>query len=257
MNRGTASPELQKLAHCLGVPVGRLDALAGLPSNDLQLLRAQIAEALFQHDRRRFAKMAALSNSVPVALAAKVTQHALPPLLAARTAELIDPDRAADLVGRLSDEYVADVSAAMDAARAPEVVARIPAARIGTIAAELARRQEWVVIGGFVAQISEDGLAAAVRSFDGEQLLRVAYVLDDKSRLDEISAVITDEQRDQMLAAAAEQGLWIELGDMLAHLGPQGRTLLATRLRVASETVRSAVAASALDPVALAALGAA
>jgi hypothetical protein len=136
-------------------------------------------------------------------------------------------------------------------------VARIPAIRIGTIAAELARRAEWVVIGAFVAHVSADGLAAAVRSFDGGQLLRIAYVLDDKRRLDEITAMITDEQRDQVLVTAAEDGLWAELADLLAHLGADERTHFANRLHASPEAVRAAVAASTLDPGALAALGAA
>ena len=147
-----SAAEIQKLAHQLGVEPTRLAGLTGVPAGDLRILRAQIGDALFEADKPRFAKMAALSKAVPVAVAAKLTEFAMPPLLAARTAELIEPRRAADLVGRLSDGYLADVSAAMDASRAAEVVAEIPADRIATIGAELARRAEWVVIGGFVAQ---------------------------------------------------------------------------------------------------------
>ena len=55
-----------------------------------------------------------------------MTEFALPPMIAARTAELLDPAKAAEMVGRLSDGYLADVSAAMDPTRAPEVIARIP-----------------------------------------------------------------------------------------------------------------------------------
>lgn len=236
---------LQKLAHTLGVDAAELTALPGLaelPADDVRLLRSQIAEALFQADRPHFARMASLSSSVPIALAAKVTQHALPPLLAARTAELVDPDRAAELVQRLSDGYLADVSAALDASRAPEVVARIPAERIGKVAAELARRQEWVVIGGFVTQISAEGLAASIAGFDGTQLLHISFVLDEKSRLDEIGALLTERQLDQVLAAAASDDLWIELEDMVSHMSGPARARLADRAAVAPAPVRDAVA---------------
>lgn len=257
----TAVPaEVQKLAHTLGVPPQRLDRLASLPSDDVRLLRSLVTEALFQADKPRFARMAALSGSVPVSVAAKITEHALPPLLAARTAELIDPGRAAELVSRLSDGYLAEVSAAMDAARAPEVVARIPADRVAKVAVELARREEWVVIGAFVVHIAPDALEASIRALDGEQLLRVGYVLDEKSRLDEISAIVTDEQRDEMLAAAAEHDLWSELDDLLAHLGPKEASWLADRFAVAPEpvaaAVRRAAASGALSPKARDALNA-
>ncbi len=121
--------ELRKLGHTLGVDVGRLAMVSGLPADDLRTLRKQIGEALFQADRPAFARVAALSKAIPGAIAAKLTQVALPPLLAARTAELLEPARAVDMVGRLSDSYLADVSAAMDASRAAEVVAAIPAER--------------------------------------------------------------------------------------------------------------------------------
>jgi hypothetical protein len=247
MSGSTVSPELQKLAHTLGVPPARLTSLEPIPSDDLRLLRTQIAEALFQADKPRFARMAALSSAVPVAVAAKVTEHALPPVLAARTAELIDPHRAAEMVSRLSDGYLADVSAAMDAARAPEVVARIPAERVATIALELARRKEWVVIGAFVAHISDEALASSIQSLDGEQLLRVGFVLDEKSRLAEISTIVSDDQRDAMLAAAAKHKLWTELDDLMAHLGPTEASWLAARLVTAPAAVRKAVEAAAAD----------
>jgi hypothetical protein len=69
--------------------------------------------------------------------------------------------------------------------------------------------------------------------------------------------MITDEQRDQMLVTAAEDGLWTELADLLAHLGADERTQFANRLHASPEAVRAAVATSTLDPGALAALGAA
>ncbi|HJQ44138.1 MAG TPA: hypothetical protein VJ831_13705 [Jatrophihabitantaceae bacterium] len=245
MSDAATSPELQKLAHSVGVSPDRLSGLAAVPPDDLRLLRSQIAEALFQADKPRFARMAALSSAVPVAVAAKVTEHALPPLLAARTAELIDPARAAELVSRLSDGYLAEVSAAMDAARAPDVVRRIPPDRVAKVAVELARREEWVVIGAFVVHISDEALAASIRALDGEQLLRVGYVLDEKSRLDEISAIVTDDQRDEMLAAAAKFELWTELDDLLVHLGATEASWLAARFSVAPDSVRSAASAAA------------
>lgn len=237
---GEHSPELVKLAHALGVAPDRLAALGDVPAEDLRTLRRQIGDALFQADRHHFVKVAALSKAVPPAVAAKVTEHALTPLLAARTAELLDPPRAIDLVKRLPDAYVADVATVMDPARSPDVVARIPAERVARVAAELARRREWVVIGGFVSHVSPEGLAASVRLLDGEQLLRVSYVLDDVTRLGEITAAISDDQLDAVLVAAAGHGLWRELGGLLANADPAGHARLAERFAKAPADVADA-----------------
>jgi hypothetical protein len=78
--------------------------------------------------------------------------------------------------------------------------------------------------------VSQDGLAAAVRAFSGEQLLRIAYVLEEKARLDEVAGLVTDEQIGAMLDAARQHELWLELDDLLAHLGPARRERIATRL---------------------------
>jgi hypothetical protein len=232
--------ELRKLARVLGVEPERLAGLGSVPATDLRILRGQVADALFEADRPRFAKVAALSKAIPVAIAARVTEHAFPPLLAARTAELVDPHRASELVARLSDAYLADVSVAMDPARAPEVIAAIPPDRIATVGSELARREEWIVIAGFIDQVTAEALARTVRSFTGEQLLRIGFVLDDKTKLNDIAALIGDEQLDQMYVAAAECGLWQELDDLIANLTGPRVDRIATRYAGSEADLRAA-----------------
>jgi hypothetical protein len=107
------------------------------------------------------------------------------------------------------------------------------------VAVELARREEWIVIGSFVAQVSEEALAASVASFDGAQLLRIGFVLDDISRLDDIGAMLTDQQIDEMLVAAGESGLWQELQELLENLAPERVERLAQRYAAADESVRA------------------
>ena len=235
-----AAGELQKLAHGLDVPVGRLEMLAGLDPADVRELRLQVSDALFEAGRVAFERVAALSKAIPGSVAAKLTQAVLPPLIAARVAEVLDPDRAADMVGRLSESYVAEVAMRMDATRAPHVVDAIPPERIGATARLLAQREEWVVIGGFVSAVSPAALAASVAEFSGEQLLRIGFVLDDVSRFDEIGDLLTDTQLDELLAAAATSSLWAELAELVSHLTGPRRERLAKRYAAAPATVRSA-----------------
>jgi flagellar motility protein MotE (MotC chaperone) len=250
--------EILKLAHQLGVPTAQLDFLGPVAPDELRALRGQIGDALFRADKHHFSKVVAVSRIVPGALAAKITEHALSPLIAARTAELLDPPRAVDMVGRLSERYLADVSAAMDPSRAPEVLSQIPPDRVAAVGLELARRGEWVVMGGFVSVVSTAALKASVAVLTGEQLLRIGFVLDDMSRLDDIADILTGEQLDEMLAAAIEHELWRELDELLANLDPDRAQLLAARYASADpatvRAVEAAVADGSLSPASLAKL---
>jgi hypothetical protein len=245
--------ELRKLAHALGVEPDRLGMLTSIPADDLRTLRAQVSEAMFQADKHYFVRVATLSKTVPAGVSAKLTEAALPPLLAARTAELLEPAKAVDMVSRISDRYLADVSAVMDPARAPEVVAAIPPERVAKVGQELAERGEWIVMGGFVSHISADALRVSVAGYTGEQLLRVGFVLDDPSLLNTIGAMLTDAQVDDMLAAAVQHSLWDELSDLLEHLSDERAARMALRFAEAAGPVQEPIRAG-LEPAALARL---
>lgn len=247
----TSAAEVLKLAHQLGVPRTELRFLAVVDAADLRALRAQIGDALFEADKHHFSKVVAVSKIVPSPLAARLTEHTLSPVIAARTAELLEPARAVEMVRRLSDRYLADVSAAMDPTRSPQVISQIPPDRVAAVGAELARREEWVVMGGFVSVVSPAALRAAIDVLNGEQLLRIGFVLDDLSRLDGIVAMLRDDQLDGVLAAAAEHELWHELDELLGGLSPDRAQRLAERYAVADpatvEAVQSAVARGLLS----------
>jgi hypothetical protein len=247
MNGTHAAAELQKLAHCLAVEPAELGMLADVASGDLRALRKQIDNALFEADKHLFARIASLSKVVPVAVAAKMTEFALPPLLAARSAELIEPAKAGEMVKRLSVDYLADVSARLDASRAPEVIAKIPPETVGTVARVLARRQEWVVIGGFVAVVTPDALRASVAQFTGEQLLHIGFVLEDSSRMDEVTDLLTEAQVQEMLAAAYDRGMWAELDEVLSYLGPPQAKRIAALFARTPDAARAAADAALAD----------
>ncbi len=237
--------ELRKLAHALGVGTGELSMVASVPADDLRTLRMQVSEAMFQADRHYFVRVATLAKTVPAPIAAKITELAMPPLIAARTSELLEPAKAVDMVSRMSDRYVADVSAVLDPARSPDVVAAMPPDRVATVGQELARRGEWVVMGGFVSHISDEALRVAIAGYSGEQLLRVGFVLDDRAKLDDIGALLTDHQIDEMLAAAVEFSLWDELAELIEHLGDARVTRMAERFGRTPAGVQAAIRAAA------------
>jgi hypothetical protein len=224
----SASPAVQRLAHTLGVPTTRLVGLASVPEADVHALREQVVDMLFRADKPAFIRVAALAKSVPVGVSARLAEAVLPPLLAARAAQLIDPGKAADLVQRLPQHYVADVAQAMEPSRAPELLRQLPGSAIARVAAELATRGEWVVIAGFVAEVSTAALSDTIAVLSGEQLLRISAVLEDTSRLDEIAGMVSDDQVDEMVVAATT-GLSAEFDHLRAHLRPETRARLEQR----------------------------
>ncbi len=236
--------ELAKLAHQLGVPTARLKSVADVPSEDLRALRHQIADVLFEAGRHHFTRMATLASIVPVPVSARIGQHVLPPLLAARTAEVLDPHRAAELVARMSSTYLADVAAAIEPGRAPHVIAALGPPHVALVGAELARRGEWIVVGAFVSFVSDPALRAAIAKLDGEQLLHVAFVLEDVSRIDVIGALLSPQQLDELLAAAATQDMWSELDELLSELGDTSAARLADRFAAAPERVQARIVAA-------------
>jgi hypothetical protein len=259
MSSAQTQAELQKLGHQVGVDVDELAFLASVPADELRALRSQIGEALFQADKHYFTKVAALSKNIPAPIAAKVTEFALPPLIAARVAELLEPAKAVDLVGRISGGYLAKVAAAMDPTRAPHIIEKIPPDKVALVGRELAAKGEWVVIGGFVSTVSESGLRASVGVFTGEQLLRIGFVLDDTSRLASIAEMLSDAQVDQLLVAAGEHSLWPELDELVANLSADQAGRLAQRLASAPESAQTAasgaVASGAISAATAAVLG--
>ena len=116
----------------------------------------------------------------------------------------------------------------MEPSRTPELLRRLPGPAIARVAAELAQRGEWVVIAGFVAEVSAEALSGTIAVLSGEQLLRISAVVEDTSRLDEIAGMVSDEQVDAM-RVAADAGLAAEFDHLRAHLRPEMRARLEQR----------------------------
>jgi hypothetical protein len=100
-------------------------------------------------------------------------------------------------------------------------------------------------MGAFVSYVSAAALRATVQRLSGDQLLRIGFVLDDVSRLGEISDILTTQQLDEMLAAASADSLWRELDDLLGELDEQRVGRLAEQYALAPSDRREAIEAAA------------
>ena len=236
--------ELTKLSRLLGVGAAELNFLETMPSAALRSFRLSATDYLFDRDADMLGRVAAGSKLVPIPLAAKIAQAAFGPLLCAAVSGLLDPDRAVKTAQRLPIPFLADVAVEMDPRRAAAVIAQMPAETVTAVAIELVERGEHVTMGRFVSFLPEHSLRRAVDAIADADLLRTAFVLEDKAGLDALMD-IAHGRLAGIIAAAYEQDLWTEALDLVDHLDPAHRNELGEVAAAQSDEVLGAMIAAA------------
>ncbi len=198
MNGGLAvQAEVLKLARLLRRDPGELQYLEAVPAADLRALREQVTELLFTADGRVLSRLAAASKLLPIRVVATIGERAFGPVLAARIAGLLDPNRAVEMAETMPIGFLADVAVELDPRRISDVISRITPARIAAVTRELVRREEYVTMGRFVGQLGDDAVRAAFEVLDDRALLRVAFVLEATDRLDHLMGLLPPERLDR------------------------------------------------------------
>jgi Mg/Co/Ni transporter MgtE len=211
--------ELAKLARLLGLDGP--DSLAcahDVPAEQLRAYRAAVTDLLFEDERALLQRTAAAAKLLPAARLAKIGERALGPLICARLTGLLDPARAAEISAHLSIDFLAQLAAELDPRRVVAVLTNTPPTRVLAIALAMAARKEHVAMGRFVAYLDRATLAACVEELTDEDMLRVAFVLDDKQRLGEVVELIGQERTQRMLDGAGASGLGEQALDLADHL---------------------------------------
>lgn len=220
------SAEITKLARLLGIEVTEIEYLDRIPAADLRTFRDQVTDRLFAGDAGRLGRVAAASKLVPVPLTVKVAQIAFDPLLCAATASQLDPRHAVRVASRCPTTFLADIAITLDPRRAADVIAAVPTPLVVAVAKELITRDEHVTIGRFVSYLPPETLRAAVPEIaDDGDLLKVAFVMEGKDKLDDL----VDLARDRipgLLRAAYDEDLWPEVLDLVGHLNVDNRAEL-------------------------------
>lgn len=210
--------EVLKLARLLRREPEQLEYLELLPPEDLRVLREEITDMLFEAHDATLQRLAASSRLLPVGLVATLAQHAFGATLSARISGLLDPARAIEVAAKLPPEFLADIAGELDPRRASGVIAGMPAEQVRQVTAELIRRGEYVTMGRFVGQLGDDALRAAVTEIDDATLLRTAFVLEERDRLDALAELVGEERIAGMTEVAERDGLWPEAIDLLINL---------------------------------------
>lgn len=229
--------EILKLAQLLHVDPERFAYLSGVAAKDLRRLREQVTDRLYDADKQAFERLASASRRLPDQAIAKIGERAIGPLIAARVTGLLEPRRAIELSSRVSPEFLADIATEVDPRRADAIIAGIPADRIAAAAEVLQARGEHVAMGRFVGHVSDEALLAALEVLDDGSVLRTAFVLENKRRLDRLVGMLPEERLVGLIRAAARGGLWPEALDLLSNLGKRHRRRFADLAAEADEAV--------------------
>ncbi|MGI8679963.1 MAG: hypothetical protein ACR2LX_15030 [Jatrophihabitans sp.] len=214
------SPQLGRIARLLAVDVADVHGLDGIDDDELRALHDLIGRALFADGQQRFARVAGLSKMLPGRVAGKLAEKFLPPALAARVAELLEPAKARELVTKVSVGYLADLSLALDPTRSKPVVQAIPPARIGEVARELFARREYATMAEFAGTVTLEALFAALEVASARDLLEVVPLIAWNDNIDKVIADIPAAKIDEILSEIVAEELWDQASYLIEKLHP-------------------------------------
>jgi hypothetical protein len=184
-----------KLSRTLNLPAAQLDFLAALDALEIRSLRERITHLLFDQHHALFHRLALAGKLVPVRINALIAQKVFGPLLAARMAGLLPPERSIRIAACLPTEFLADLCLSLDPRSAPEVLKRMPVRTVADVAQVLLARKEYVTMARFVDCLSDACIQAVVSDTrDDAALVRIAFYVESAERLNHLIALLPDER---------------------------------------------------------------
>jgi hypothetical protein len=220
--------ETLKLARLLGTPAAPLEFLHQLAPDELRLLRRQCSDALYDTEGDRLERLAYAARLLPAPLLARLAEKFFGPLLCARLAGYLPPDRALQIALRLPIPFLAQVCLQLDPRRTQALVRAIPIPQVVEISRELARLREHVTMAHFVDSLDLAAVLATAAALDDETLLRVGFFVEDAARLSAVVASLPPARLAGIVRHAIQTApeLWPEALSLIAAIaGPQRRRI--------------------------------
>jgi hypothetical protein len=184
--RARIDVELTRIARLLGVAEKRIGYLEALGLDGLRDLRFALTDELFDSNAEILERLARASRLLPMGLVATLGQSIFGPIVSARITAVSDPDRAAQLAGRLPVPFLADVCAALDPRKTQAVVSRIRDDVNIAVAEELYRRGDYPTMAQMAGLVSMNVLAAILPKLDDRSVQLILTTADDPGRVREI-----------------------------------------------------------------------
>lgn len=183
--------ELVKLARALGTSdLSQVEFAAVLPHEDIRRVRERVVATLYDEHRAAFQRVAAITRVLPTAVNVRIALRAFPPLLAARVAGEMTPDRAAELADRMPVEYLAEVCVHLDPRRAAPLVQRIRPGRVLGVVMELIDRGEYITLGRLLDAATEGVIHDVAMTVSTEALLRIGFYAESGAQLTRAVALL-------------------------------------------------------------------
>ncbi len=235
--------ELVKLSRVLVTEEKAVAFLAPLGPLGVRTLQECVSAALFDEYRGALQRLADAARLLPASLVAKISEMVFGPMLSARVAGLMAPDKAVDVASKLHVKFLADVTVQLDPRSAAELLDKIPVKITVDVARVLLERREYVTMGRFVDVLTDEAIKAVMKELTDDALVRIGFFVERRERLAElISLVSTDRLRGIVKAVSCgtphmqAAGLAMmsqlpprmqgKLGDLAVALGAQALTSL-------------------------------
>jgi hypothetical protein len=186
--------ELVKLARALGTTPEGVAFAASLPPGDIRRIRERVVGALYDEHRAAFRRIASITSVLPTMVNVRIALRAFSPLLAARVAGEMAPDRAAEFANRMPVEYLAESCLHLDPRRAAPLISRIHPDRALAVVMELVARGEFITLGRLLDVATEQLLVHVAATVPDEALLRIGVYAESDAQLTRAVAVLPPQR---------------------------------------------------------------
>jgi hypothetical protein len=220
MSRLAVKAELDKLCQTLDLEHEEIDFLESFPAEQLRGLRVSIYEMLFHEDRELFRRLGRVVSRMPAAAAVAASLRA-GPIVTARIAAELPARRVVEISTRLEPDFGADVVAHLDPRRTRDAIRALDVDWLIGIAHALIERGDFITPSRFVEFLSDDAVRALEEAVEDEgALLRIAFYIGSKNRLDHLINMLPDERIERLILQVADesQNLLSEFLSLLIHV---------------------------------------
>jgi hypothetical protein len=223
---------------------------AELPAATIRRVRERVVATLYDEHKAAFQRVAAITRLLPTAVNVRITLRAFSPLLAARVAGEMPPDRAADLANRMPVEFLVESCVHLDPRRAAPLVQRVRADRVLAVVMELIEREDFITLGRLLDAATEPLIHDVAATVPTEALLRVGIYAESDAQLTRAVALLPPARlravvRDALAGSAELRSAGLALVGRLTDDTLRGR--LAEYAAEADDETLTALLRTAID----------
>ncbi|KGD65003.1 hypothetical protein Y5S_01911 [Alcanivorax nanhaiticus] len=240
--------ELLKLSRLLECEENALDFLDGQDLGQLAAFRNTVSAFFYGQHQDSYQRLAGISKLVPTGASAKLATSVLGSVLAAGIASELPAERAIKLADKLPDDFLAKLCIHLEPSQSRDLLSAMPDKIVARVAQTLLSMDEHITLARFVAVIQPSALQAITATVNsGEAMVKIALYLEDKSKLDTLLELLSEEQQRATVKAATEHELWPAVLSLNGHVNTtlrgrmgnmvaeQGDAVLSHLIEVASE----------------------